>query len=130
MAYEFPAAFFRPRVHRLIRPAPDRAQLDAAIGALKSAKRPLIVAGGGVKYALAERRLADFAERHGIPVAETQAGKGSLAWDHAANVGAIGVTGSSAANALAAEADVVLAVGTRLAGLHHRLARGVRPIRA
>jgi 3D-(3,5/4)-trihydroxycyclohexane-1,2-dione acylhydrolase (decyclizing) len=115
MVYEFPAAFFRPRVHRLIRPGPDRAQLDAAIGALKGAKRPLIVAGGGVKYALAERRLGEFAERHGIPVAETQAGKGSLAWDHAANVGAIGVTGSSAANALAAEADVVLAVGTRLA---------------
>jgi 3D-(3,5/4)-trihydroxycyclohexane-1,2-dione acylhydrolase (decyclizing) len=115
MDYEFPAAFFRARVHRLPRPGPDQAQLDAAVGALKSAKRPLIIAGGGVKYALAERRLGDFAERHGIPVAETQAGKGSLAWDHAANVGAVGVTGSSAANALAADADVVLAVGTRLA---------------
>jgi 3D-(3,5/4)-trihydroxycyclohexane-1,2-dione acylhydrolase (decyclizing) len=115
MDYEFPAAFFRPRVHRLHRPGPDRTQLDAAIGALKSARRPMIIAGGGVKYALAERRLAAFAERHGVPVAETQAGKGSLAWDHPANVGAIGVTGSSAANALAAQADVVLAVGSRLA---------------
>ena len=67
-----------------------------------------------MKYALAEKRLAAFAEAHGIPVAETQAGKGSLAWDHPCNAGAIGVTGSSAANALAARADVVLAIGTRL----------------
>jgi 3D-(3,5/4)-trihydroxycyclohexane-1,2-dione acylhydrolase (decyclizing) len=115
MDCEFPASFFRPRVHRLHRPGPDRAQLDAAIGALKSARRPLIVAGGGVKYALAERRLGEFAERHAIPVAETQAGKGSIGWDNAVNAGAIGVTGSRAANMLAAEADFVLAVGTRLA---------------
>src|SRR6185503_11514691 len=71
-------------------------------------------AGGGVKYALAEKRLAAFAEAHGIPVGETQAGKGSLAWDHACNAGAIGVTGTSAANTLAARADLVLAVGARL----------------
>ena len=80
----------------------------------KKSKKPLIVAGGGVKYALAEKRLAAFAEQHGIPVAETQAGKGSLAWDHPCNVGAIGVTGTAAANTLAARADVVLAVGARL----------------
>ena len=67
-----------------------------------------------MKYALAEKRLAAFAEAHGIPVAETQAGKGSLAWDHPCNAGAIGVTGSSAANALAAKADLVLAIGSRL----------------
>jgi 3D-(3,5/4)-trihydroxycyclohexane-1,2-dione acylhydrolase (decyclizing) len=115
MDYEFPSAFFRPRVHRLRRAGPDAEQLEAATAALRGAKRPLIVAGGGVKYALAERRLAAFAEAHGIAVAETQAGKGSLNWDHDMNVGAIGVTGSTAANALAADADCVLAVGTRLA---------------
>jgi 3D-(3,5/4)-trihydroxycyclohexane-1,2-dione acylhydrolase (decyclizing) len=115
MDYEFPAAFFKPRVHRLRRAGPDAGQLEAAAVALRNANRPLIVAGGGVKYALAERRLAAFAEARGIPVAETQAGKGSLNWDHPMNVGAIGVTGSSAANALAAQADCVLAIGTRLA---------------
>ena len=78
------------------------------------AKAPLIVAGGGVHYALAGAKLADFAARHGLPVAETQAGKGALTWDHPCAVGAIGVTGGSAANALAAEADAVLAIGTRL----------------
>ncbi|MGQ0674960.1 MAG: 3D-(3,5/4)-trihydroxycyclohexane-1,2-dione acylhydrolase (decyclizing), partial [Rhodospirillales bacterium] len=113
-AWDYPAEFFDPRVHRLRRPGPDPADLDEAVAALKRAKRTLIVAGGGVKYSLAEKALGDFATAHGLPVAETQAGKGSLAWDHAANVGAIGVTGSSAANALAAEADLVLAVGTRL----------------
>jgi 3D-(3,5/4)-trihydroxycyclohexane-1,2-dione acylhydrolase (decyclizing) len=114
-AYDYPAEFFRRRVHRIRRPLPDGEELAAATQSLKKARKPLIVAGGGVKYALAEKRLAAFAEAHGIPVAETQAGKGSLAWDHPCNAGAIGVTGSSAANALAAKADVVLAVGTRLA---------------
>ena len=74
----------------------------------------MIVAGGGVLYAEAESTLAGFAESHGIPVAETQAGKSSLVHDHPRNLGSIGVTGTSAANALAEEADVVLAVGTRL----------------
>ena len=113
-AYDYPAEFFRRRVHRIRKPLPDASELEAAARTLKNARRPLIVAGGGAKYALAEKRLAAFAEEHGIPVAETQAGKGSLAWDHARNAGAIGVTGSSAANALAAKADVVLAVGSRL----------------
>jgi 3D-(3,5/4)-trihydroxycyclohexane-1,2-dione acylhydrolase (decyclizing) len=112
--FDCPAAFFEPRSHRLRRPGPDPAALDEAAAALRRARRPLIVAGGGVKYSLAEGALADFATAHGVPVAETQAGKGSLAWDHAMNAGAIGVTGSSAANALAREADLVLAVGTRL----------------
>jgi 3D-(3,5/4)-trihydroxycyclohexane-1,2-dione acylhydrolase (decyclizing) len=101
-------------VHQIRRPLPDAGELAAAANLLKKSKRPLLIVGGGVKYALAEKRLAAFAQEHGIPVAETQAGKGSLAWDHPCNVGAIGVTGSSAANALAAKADVVLAVGTRL----------------
>jgi 3D-(3,5/4)-trihydroxycyclohexane-1,2-dione acylhydrolase (decyclizing) len=114
-AWDYPTAFFRPRVHRLVRPRPDSGQLADAAERLRRAGRPLIVAGGGVHYSAATETLARFAERHGIPVAETQAGKGTLPWRHPAYVGAIGVTGSSAANALAVEADVVLAVGTRLA---------------
>jgi 3D-(3,5/4)-trihydroxycyclohexane-1,2-dione acylhydrolase (decyclizing) len=113
-AYDYPAEFFRRRVHTIRKPSPDGNELAAATQVLKRAKKPFIVAGGGVKYALAEKRLAAFAEAHGIPVAETQAGKGVLAWDHACNVGSIGVTGSEAANRLAAKADVVLAIGTRL----------------
>src|SRR5215470_3489784 len=113
-AYDYPEAFFAPHCWRLRRPPPDAAQLAEAAAALTRAKAPLIVAGGGVHYALAGATLADFAARHGIPVAETQAGKGALTWDHPCAVGAIGVTGGSAANALAAEADVVLAIGTRL----------------
>jgi 3D-(3,5/4)-trihydroxycyclohexane-1,2-dione acylhydrolase (decyclizing) len=113
-AFDYPAEFFRRRVHRIRKPAPDAGELVVASKLLKAAKRPLIIAGGGVKYALAEKRLAAFAEEHGLPVAETQAGKGGLAWDHPSNAGAIGVTGAAAANALAARADVVLAIGTRL----------------
>lgn len=115
MAYDYPEAWFAPRVHRLRRQAPDPFELQAALAALRSARRPLIVAGGGVLYSEACAELAAFALAHGIPVAETQAGKGALRWDDPSNSGAIGVTGASAANALAAEADVVLAVGSRLA---------------
>ncbi len=113
-AFDCPAEFLRRRVHRIRRPLPDSNELEFVTNTLRKAKRPLIIAGGGVKYALAEKRLAAFAEVHGLPVAETQAGKGSLAWNHACNAGAIGVTGATAANALAAKADVVLAIGTRL----------------
>ncbi|KGM31798.1 thiamine pyrophosphate-binding protein, partial [Inquilinus limosus] len=113
-AYDYPAWFFEEQVHRIRRPGPDEAELAAAVAALRKAERPLVIAGGGVLYSGAAKALAGFAERHGLPVAETQAGKGSLAWNHPANVGSIGVTGSSAANALAVDADVVLAVGTRL----------------
>ena len=113
-AYDYPEEFFRERLWRLRRAPPDAAQLAEAASALARAKAPLLIAGGGVHYSLAASTLAAFAERHGIPVAETQAGKGALPWDHPAAVGAIGVTGGSAANALAAEADVILAVGTRL----------------
>ncbi len=112
--YDYPAEFFRRRACRIRRPSPDPDELGAAVQLLKKARKPLLIAGGGVKYALAEKRLAAFAEAHGLPVAETQAGKGSLAWDHACNAGAIGVTGSRAANALAARADLALAIGTRL----------------
>ena len=114
-AHDFPVSFFERTVRRTRRPEPDRDELAAVLEALRTARKPLIVAGGGVFYSGACDALADFAKRRGIPVAETQAGKGALIWDHPCNVGAIGVTGSSAANELAAEADLVLAVGTRLA---------------
>jgi 3D-(3,5/4)-trihydroxycyclohexane-1,2-dione acylhydrolase (decyclizing) len=113
-AYDYPAEFFRRRLHRIRRPWPDAEELASAVELLRKSKKPLIVVGGGLKYALAEKRLAAFAQEHGVPVAETQAGKGSLAWDHPCNVGAIGVTGSAAANTLAGRSDVVLAVGARL----------------
>jgi len=112
---DYPVAFFRRRVHRLHRPEADRAALAEVAAALTAARRPLVIAGGGVVYAGAEAALAAFAGRRGLPVAETQAGKGSLPWDHPASVGAIGVTGTAASNALAARSDLVLAVGTRLA---------------
>jgi len=113
-AYDFPAAFFEPRVHRIRRPGPDPAELAEAAEVLRTAERPLLIAGGGVHYSLATEQLAAFAERHGVPVVETVAGKSSLPWDHPMFAGPIGVTGSSSANALAGDADVVLAVGTRL----------------
>ncbi len=113
-AWDFPESFFAPSIHRRLRPAPDQHQLQAAIALLARSSRPLIIAGGGIHYSAACSTLADFVERYQIPVAETQAGKGCLPWDHPSNVGAIGVTGSSAANTLAAEADLVIAIGTRL----------------
>jgi 3D-(3,5/4)-trihydroxycyclohexane-1,2-dione acylhydrolase (decyclizing) len=113
-AYDYPARFFEPQLHELRRPRPDRRELDAAVAALRAARKPLIVAGGGVHYSLAETELARFAEERGVPVVETVAGKSSLRFDHPCYVGPIGVTGSDQANRLAADADVVLAVGTRL----------------
>jgi 3D-(3,5/4)-trihydroxycyclohexane-1,2-dione acylhydrolase (decyclizing) len=113
-AFDVPTAFFEPRVHRLRRPGPDPGEVTAAAEALRSARRPLLIAGGGVHYSAAEEALATFADRHGIPIVETVAGKSCVAWDHPAFAGPIGVTGSSSANELAADADVVLAVGTRL----------------
>lgn len=113
-AYDYPEAFFAERVWRVRRPKADERELKAAVSLLAAAQKPLIIAGGGVHYADACDELGRFAERHGIPVAETQAGKGALPFSHAKNVGSVGVTGSSAANTLAAEADVVLCVGTRL----------------
>ncbi|GMQ95768.1 MAG: 3D-(3,5/4)-trihydroxycyclohexane-1,2-dione acylhydrolase (decyclizing) [Gammaproteobacteria bacterium] len=114
LVFDYPEHFFERRVHRPRRPGPDPAEVDRAAELIERSKQPLIVAGGGVHYAGACEALATFAESCGTPVAETQAGKGSLPWDHECQVGSIGVTGSSAANHLAAEADVVLAIGTRL----------------
>jgi len=113
-AYEYPEAFFRRRVWSIRRPRADAGEIAQLITLLKSARAPLIIAGGGVHYSGAEERLAAFASRTHIPVAETQAGKGALPWNHPFNLGAIGVTGSSAANAAAARADLVVGIGTRL----------------
>ena len=113
-AYDYPLNFFTPRLITPRRIRPDFNELKAAAAALALAKKPLIIAGGGVLYADAEAALLSFAERHGIPAAETQAGKSSMPDAHPLSMGAIGVTGTSAANALAAEADAVLAIGTRL----------------
>ncbi|TGR24247.1 MULTISPECIES: 3D-(3,5/4)-trihydroxycyclohexane-1,2-dione acylhydrolase (decyclizing) [unclassified Mesorhizobium] len=113
-AYDYPESFFAERVWRQRRPRPDRSELAAAVAALKGARKPLIIAGGGVLYSQASDELATFAEGAGIPVCETQGGKSSLPDDHKLNMAAVGVTGTSAANRLAEEADVVLAIGTRL----------------
>ncbi len=113
-AYDYPESFFETALHQQVRLAPDDSQLQTAAELIANSARPLIIAGGGVHYSLACSALADFAEHYQIPVAETQAGKGALPWDHSCNVGAIGVTGSSAANTLADDADLVIAIGTRL----------------
>lgn len=113
-AYDYPRSFFDERVWSVRRPRPDLHELKLAADALKGAKRPLIVAGGGVLYSQASPVLARFVEATGIPVCETQGGKSSLPDDNALNMAAVGVTGTEAANRLAEEADVVLAVGTRL----------------
>jgi 3D-(3,5/4)-trihydroxycyclohexane-1,2-dione acylhydrolase (decyclizing) len=114
MAFDFPDTFFAPAPIVVRAQPPAEAELRRAAALLREAKQPLIVAGGGVLYSHAGDALRRFAETHGVPVAETQAGKSALSWDHALQIGAIGVTGSTAATALGAEADAVLAVGTRL----------------
>ncbi|KOU84593.1 3D-(3,5/4)-trihydroxycyclohexane-1,2-dione acylhydrolase (decyclizing) [Streptomyces sp. CH8.1] len=113
-AYDWPEEFFAERVWRVRRPRPDRAELAAAADAVRGSARPLIVAGGGIRHSGAQAALAALAEATGIPVAVTQAGKGVLPYGHPADVGGIGHTGTATADALAREADVVLAAGTRL----------------
>jgi 3D-(3,5/4)-trihydroxycyclohexane-1,2-dione acylhydrolase (decyclizing) len=112
-AYDYPEEFFEHRVWPIGRPLPDTVALDRSVAVIRSAKRPLIVAGGGVIYSEATEALQRLVQRTGIPVAETQAGKGSLPFDHPGTLGAIGATGTLAANRVAAEADVVIGVGTR-----------------
>ncbi|MDJ0980352.1 MAG: 3D-(3,5/4)-trihydroxycyclohexane-1,2-dione acylhydrolase (decyclizing) [Kiloniellales bacterium] len=114
IAFDYPAAFFETRVHKVPRPRPDRERVVEAAEILRGAAKPLVIAGGGVRYSGAEARLSEFAAKHGLPVAETIAGKGSLVHDDPAHIGPMGVIGSASANALAEEADVVLAIGTRL----------------
>ncbi|MEK6720034.1 MAG: 3D-(3,5/4)-trihydroxycyclohexane-1,2-dione acylhydrolase (decyclizing) [Chloroflexota bacterium] len=113
-AYDFPAVFFEPQIHYIRRPGPDPRDIEAAATLLRGAARPLIIAGGGVHYSGAVDALRVFAEKRHIPVVETVAGKATLLHDHPNYAGPVGVTGSTAANAVAARADVVLAIGTRL----------------
>lgn len=112
-AYEYPEDFFKPRVWRIPRQPADRVLLERAVEWIRASEQPLIIAGGGVHYSEAYDALAHFAVRTGIAVAETQAGKGSLLWEHPQNVGAVGATGGLAANRLARDADLVIGVGTR-----------------
>ncbi|MEU5773549.1 3D-(3,5/4)-trihydroxycyclohexane-1,2-dione acylhydrolase (decyclizing) [Streptomyces venezuelae] len=112
-AYDWPEEFFAERTWTVRRPAPDPRELAAAADAVRAARRPLIVAGGGVHHSAAEEALREFVDATGIPVACTQAGKGSLRHDHPADIGGIGHTGTATADALARTADLVIGVGTR-----------------
>ena len=114
-AYDFPEEFFEKRVWHIGRPVPDQAALERAVTLIKSADRPLIVAGGGIIYSEATEVLASLAESTGIPVCETQAGKGSIRYDHPLSLGPVGVNGSFSANRFAREADLVIGIGTRYA---------------
>jgi len=113
-AFDYPESFFDEQVWVQRRPRPDRRELEAALAALRKAEKPLVIAGGGVLYSGASDKLAEFSRKFGVPVCETQGGKSSLPDKNPLNMAAVGVTGTSAANRLAAETDVVLALGTRL----------------
>ncbi len=112
-AYDFPEGFFAERVWRRRRPAPDETNSPKRPRPSGRRENPIIVAGGGVHYSGACEALKTLVEATGIPVAETQAGKSALPWDHPLNMGAIGVTGTASANAIAGKADLVIGVGTR-----------------
>ena len=112
-AYDYPESFFAKRVHRLARREPEAEVIAEAAEIVKNAKRPMLICGGGVRYSEAHEEFKQFAETTGIPFAETQAGKSAIVWDHPLNLGGVGVTGCSAANEIAREADVVIGVGTR-----------------
>ena len=113
-SYDYPEVLFDKKIHHIRRQAPDTAEIIAAAQLLRQAERPMIVAGGGVQYSKATAELVAFAETHAIPVVETIAGRANLLADHPNNIGPIGVTGSDSANTIAADADVIIAVGTRL----------------
>ncbi|WP_416306322.1 3D-(3,5/4)-trihydroxycyclohexane-1,2-dione acylhydrolase (decyclizing) [Neptunicella sp. SCSIO 80796] len=113
-AFDFPFSLFDKKIHRIRRPGAEQQELEQVIELIKQASKPLIIAGGGTKYSLATDALANFAHHYHIPVAETQAGKGSLNWQHPMSMGGIGVTGTLAANTLAREADIIIAIGSRL----------------
>ena len=112
-AFDYPAEFLEDRVWHIGRPLPDAAALDRAVALIRASKRPLIIAGGGVIYSEATEVLRMLVDRTGIPVGETQAGKGSLPFDHPSAMGAMGATGTLAANRVAAQSDLVIGVGTR-----------------
>ncbi|MGI9390019.1 MAG: 3D-(3,5/4)-trihydroxycyclohexane-1,2-dione acylhydrolase (decyclizing) [Boseongicola sp.] len=113
-AYDYPESFFEPQVWKMRRIQPDPGELAQLAEVIKVAKNPVIIAGGGVHYSDAAETLREFVEAHNIPIAETQAGKSALPWDHPLNLGPIGVTGAASANAACNAADLVLGVGTRL----------------
>ncbi|SFC24584.1 3D-(3,5/4)-trihydroxycyclohexane-1,2-dione acylhydrolase (decyclizing) [Tropicimonas isoalkanivorans] len=113
-AYDYPAAFFEKKLHRIRRVTPDAAEIADAAALLQSAERPMIIAGGGVQYSGAVAELTAFAEARHIPLVETIAGRANMVATHPLNIGPIGATGSDSANAIAEQADVILAVGTRL----------------
>jgi 3D-(3,5/4)-trihydroxycyclohexane-1,2-dione acylhydrolase (decyclizing) len=113
-AYDYPESFFEEKIWSFRRPRPDDNELAGAIEAIRAAKAPVIISGGGTLYSLATKELTAFADRHGVPVVVTQAGKSSIDERHPLSMGSVGVTGTSAANALVREADVIIAVGTRL----------------
>ena len=113
-AYDYPADFFAPRVHSIRRQLPEERELEAVAETIRRAKKPFVIGGGGVRYSQAEKELTQFITRHRIPAGETQAGKGCLLWENPFNMGAIGVTGTSAANRLASRADAIIAIGSRL----------------
>ena len=112
-AYDYPVSFFGKRVHRLARRAPEPEAILEAAEVIKKARKPILICGGGVRYSEAHKEFRQFAEKTGIPFGETQAGKGAVLYDHPLNLGGIGVTGCSAANEIAKEADVIIGVGTR-----------------
>ena len=112
-AYDYPESFFEKRVYRLARRLPEPEAIEAAAAVIRSAKKPMLICGGGVRYSEAHAEFKAFAEATGIPFGETQAGKSAIVYDHPLNLGGIGVTGCSAANEIAKEADVVIGVGTR-----------------
>jgi len=112
-AYAYPSVFFEKRIWHIPRNRPDRAALEQAASLIRTSQRPLIIAGGGTIYSDATSTLQHFVEQTSIPVAETMAGKGSLSFDHPLNLGAVGVTGTSAANQLAHDADLIIGLGTR-----------------
>ena len=112
-AFDYPEEFFEKRVWHVGRPLPDAGAMERAVAMIRASRRPMIVAGGGVIYSEATEALRRLCERTGIPVGETQAGKGSLPYDHPCSLGAVGATGTFAANRAAREADLVIGVGTR-----------------
>ena len=112
--YDYPAEFFEKKLHHIRRQTPDETEIAQAAALLKTAKRPMVIAGGGVQYSQAVAELTSFAESHSIPVVETIAGRANMLNSHSHNIGPIGVTGSNSANNIAERADVIIAVGTRL----------------
>jgi 3D-(3,5/4)-trihydroxycyclohexane-1,2-dione acylhydrolase (decyclizing) len=113
-AYDYPENFFDRRVHHIERRIPTDSEIKRAVDLIKGTKKPMLICGGGVIYSEAGEAFRTFAEKHDIPFAETQAGKGAIPWDHPLNLSGVGVSGSSAGNRIAKEADLVIAVGTRL----------------